>query len=172
MVISIIIFNYFVIKMLLCIATLEDHFWSKIEFLFTDKALGLAFKSLKKIENLKLISLGKVQGSCFKDLHAPNLYSVSLKYCENVDDSGISALVQNCQGIRSLNLFACSKLTDVGIEFVAGYLLGRLVKLCNCLLLILCESYLFVRYLKPRCVAFTYIYIYEQLSKDCTKHET
>ena len=93
-----------------------------------DKGLELAFKNLKKIESLNLTGLGKISGSCFAQLFARNLHIANLKYCEGLDNNGISALVQNCQAIRSLNLFGCSKITDIGIEFIAGYLLGRLVR--------------------------------------------
>ena len=94
----------------------------------SDKGLQLAFKNLRRIESLNLTGLGKIHGTCFAHLFARNLHSVVLKYCESLDDDGIAALVQNCQAIRLLNLFGCSKLTDTGIEFIAGYLLGRLVR--------------------------------------------
>ena len=96
-----------------------------------DKGLELAFKNLTKIQSLQLIGLGKIAGTCFQFLLSKSLHIVNLKYCENLIDDGIAALVQNCQAICSLNLFGCSKITDIGIEFIAGYLLGKLVRKYN-----------------------------------------
>ncbi|XP_065071357.1 F-box/LRR-repeat protein 2-like [Rhopilema esculentum] len=97
----------------------------------TDDGLKPVFQNLKKLKSVVLNGLPKLSGSCFTSASCQNLCSADLQQNYNIGDTEISALVQNCNKIRYLNLFSCQKLTDVGLDNVAGFLLGRLEHL-NC----------------------------------------
>ena len=97
-------------------------------FLYTDDGLKPVFQNLKELKSVALNGLPKLSGSCFIAASCQRLSSVDLQQNNNIGDTEISALVQNCNEISHLNLFFCQKLTDVGLDSVAGFLLGRLVR--------------------------------------------
>lgn len=94
----------------------------------TDKGVSSLGRVLRKAEELKLKKLKALTGEGFKTIKSRTLSYVNLKYCQNVEDKGLVALMKNCPNIRRLNLCELHKITNTGIIGMAETLGEKLVR--------------------------------------------
>ena len=94
----------------------------------SDKGISSLGRVLRKVVEIKFKKLKLVNGKGLKAIKSQTVSVVNLKYCQNIEESGVVALVQNCPNIRKLSLCEVHKLTDRALVQIAETLNANLVR--------------------------------------------
>ncbi len=101
---------------------------------FSDKALCSLIEKCTKLAWLDLSSC-KFSDKLLLNLHAPNLYYISLINNDRITDEGIEAFITKHPKLTSVFLGSCPKITDAGVEKIAESLHENLIAIdissCN-----------------------------------------
>lgn len=94
----------------------------------SDKGITSLGRILRKAEHIEFKKLRKLIGEGLKAIKSRTVLVVNLKYCHNIEDGGIVALVRNCPNIRKLNICELHRVTDQALVKIAEILGDKLVK--------------------------------------------
>eukprot|EP00455_Lapot_gusevi_P041477 TRINITY_DN4813_c0_g1_i1.p1 TRINITY_DN4813_c0_g1~~TRINITY_DN4813_c0_g1_i1.p1 ORF type:complete len:401 (+),score=5.21 TRINITY_DN4813_c0_g1_i1:118-1320(+) len=87
----------------------------------TDLTLRAVSEHCPHLQKIDITRLSSVTDEGITYLsRCSKLFCLSMAYCDNITDAAMEALAQGCPNLKALDVFACSKLTDVSI-----YALGR-----------------------------------------------
>jgi Leucine-rich repeat (LRR) protein len=95
--------------------------------LLTDVGL-LSLAGLRQCEVLDLTKVAKITNASLSVVAGmKRLKSLSLRWCQQLTDKGVGAVVQSCTKLRKLDLAGCRGITNATVKLIAG--LGKLQEL-------------------------------------------